>query len=79
MPLHHAAPDAAALDDGLGAMLLAVLLARAALEKHAASVAVEEPEGRGWVATTRTFRAMNAGILRKSANSNPKNIQNTFQ
>jgi hypothetical protein len=37
--LHHAAPDAAALDDGPGAMLLAVLLPRAALEKHATSIA----------------------------------------
>ena len=39
VPLHHAAPDPAALDDGPGAMLLAVLFTRAALEKHAASVA----------------------------------------
>ena len=33
--LHHVASDAAALDDRPGAMLLAVLLARAAFEKHA--------------------------------------------
>jgi hypothetical protein len=37
--LHHTTPDPPALDDGPGAMLLAVLLALAALEKHAASVA----------------------------------------
>ena len=36
--LHDATPDAAAFDDGPGAMRLAVLLARAALEKHALSI-----------------------------------------
>ena len=39
VPLHHAPPDAAALDDRPGAMLLAIFFARAALEKHAPSVA----------------------------------------
>src|SRR5208283_6080911 len=51
--LHYAAANAPALDDGPGAMLLAVLLPHAALEKHATSVAAERAEGRGWVATTR--------------------------
>ncbi|MGA2853076.1 MAG: helix-turn-helix domain-containing protein [Verrucomicrobiota bacterium] len=51
--LHHAAPDAAALDDGPGAMLLAVFFACAALEKHAASVAPSRRLKRGQVATTR--------------------------
>jgi len=39
VPLHHAASNAAALDDGPGTVFLAVLVARAALEKHATSVA----------------------------------------
>jgi hypothetical protein len=47
VPLHHAAPDATALDDGPGAMLLAVLLARAALEKQGLSVAPLRPMRRG--------------------------------
>jgi hypothetical protein len=53
--LHHATSDAAALDDGPRAMLLAVLAPRAALEKHAASVARQPREGRDQVATTRRF------------------------
>ena len=64
--LHHCAPDAAALDDRPGAMLFAVLLSDAALEKHGASVAGERPEGRGWVATTRRFGASSVGIFRKT-------------
>ena len=55
VPLHHGAPEAAALDDRPGAMLLAVFFARAALEKHAASMTEMEQEGRGQVATTRRF------------------------
>jgi hypothetical protein len=47
VPLHHAAPDAAALDDRPGARLLAVLFARAAFEKHATSVAPSRREKRG--------------------------------
>lgn len=47
VPLHHAASDAAALDDGPGAMLLAVLFARAALEKHVPSVAPSRRMRRG--------------------------------
>jgi hypothetical protein len=55
MALHYRAPNAAGLDDGPGAMLFAVLAAGAALEKHAASVAIHSAKGRGWVATTRTL------------------------
>jgi len=47
VPLRHAAPDAAALDNRPGAMLLAVLLSGAALEKHAASVALSRRMRRG--------------------------------
>ena len=51
--LHDRASDATALDNGPGAMVLAVLLAHAAFEKHEASMAKTGREGRGWVATTR--------------------------
>ena len=71
--LHHGAADAAALDDGPGAMLLAVLAARAALEKHAPSVAGERPEGIGWVATARTFEEKKWKIPSKSTRS-PRKI-----
>ena len=54
--LHDAAPQAAALDDGPGAMLFAVLLALAALEKHGAIVTPIGAGGRGQVATTHAWR-----------------------
>jgi hypothetical protein len=60
-------------------MLLAILLPRAALEKHTASVAAECLEGRGWVATIRRFEAANAENLRKTTHSTRKKNQNRIQ
>jgi hypothetical protein len=77
VPLHHAAPDAAALDDGPGAMLPAVFFARAALEKHAPSVAPSPRVKRGWVATTRRWARETGGILRKSARRHREKSQIT--
>ena len=79
MTLHHGASDTAALDDGPRAMLLAVFLARAALKKHAASIAPEASEERGWVATTRTLGTPNAKNLRKIARSTRKKNQIAVQ
>ena len=70
------AADAAALDDGPGAMLLAVLLAGAALEKHGGSVARKSAAGRGRVATTRTLGTSSAAILGKLTHGNPEKTQN---
>jgi hypothetical protein len=67
MPLPHAGPDAAAFDDLPGARLLAVLFARAGLERHVARVTAARRMRRGWVATTRRLTAESGGILRESA------------
>jgi hypothetical protein len=56
-------------------MLLAVLLPRAALEKHATSIAAECPEGRGWVATTPRLEASPAENLGKITHSTRKKIK----
>jgi len=74
--LHHTATDAAALDDGPGAMLLAVLASGAALEKHVASMKEIGSEERGWVATTRGFGTGPNRKPSKSASSPPPAREN---
>jgi hypothetical protein len=71
--------EAATLDDGPGAMLLAVLLSGAALEKHETSVAETGREGRDRVATTRAFVTSIAELLRKITRPTPEKSQKTIQ
>jgi hypothetical protein len=64
VPLHDAAPGATTLNNGLGAMFLAVLIARAALEEHGVSVTRPWRLGRGLVATARRLATGKVEIRR---------------